>query len=166
MPPVMERLAPVDGGHNLFLETCFLWIDITAPLYWWKQIDRYRAPADGDEGFLPTATTQQSESTMHTLMARPLTQEDFERPIWPGTLARLNESIAARDFESANNELPGGFLQARMKVTNYKSLRNIIAQRRTHRLGAWRLFIREIYAQCQHPEFLRDLAADVKLKAT
>jgi hypothetical protein len=146
MAPVMERLGSRDGGHNKFLESIVVWMDITAPRHFWQQFDTYR-----------TGMTKQSGSTMHTLLKRPLTNADFESPLPAQTLARLNELVAARDLIALKNELPEGFLQRRVVCTNYKVLRNIIAQRRTHRSPVWQVFCGQVVSQADHPEFLRDL---------
>jgi hypothetical protein len=146
MASVMERLAPRDGGHNKFLESIVLWMDIVAPRHFWQQFDTYRV-----------GTTKQSGSTMHTLVKRPLTNADFESPLPAQTLARLNELVGARDLITLKNELPEGFLQRRVVCTNYKVLRNMISQRRTHRSPVWQVFCGLVVAQAAHPEFLRDL---------
>jgi len=54
MLTLSDKLASKDGGHNKFLESIAVWLDITAPRYWWSQLDTYRA-----------GVTKQSESTMH-----------------------------------------------------------------------------------------------------
>jgi len=70
MPRVAQKLAFRGDGHNKFLESIVLWLDITAPRYWWQQFDTYRA-----------GVSKQSASTMHTMTRRALTQEDFEHSI-------------------------------------------------------------------------------------
>ena len=77
---VAQKLAKKDGGHNKFLESIVLWVDIDAPRYWWSEFDTYRV-----------GTTKQSESTMHTITKRVLTPDDFETPILDATLDFLNE---------------------------------------------------------------------------
>lgn len=57
MSRVLEANAPKDGGHNKFLESIQLWLDISAPRYWWSEFDTYRV-----------GTSKQSASTMHTLV--------------------------------------------------------------------------------------------------
>jgi hypothetical protein len=146
MPAVAARLCHQDGGHNKFLESMVVWFEIRAPRYWWQQMDTYRA-----------GSSKQSESTMHTLLKRPLTQDDFAAPLHPETLQRLNRLLADRQFEPLKNELPEGFLQRRIVCTNYKTLRNIILQRRSHRLPEWSEFIREVLRQVAHPELLPPL---------
>ncbi len=143
MEGVAEKLAQRDNGENKFLESIVVWLDVTAPRYWWQQFDTYRV-----------GITKQSGSTMHTILKRILMQDDFERPLPLQTLARLNELVLSRDFENLKNELPEGFLQRRIVCTNYKALRHIIQQREKHRLGAWQLFCHEIQVQVQHPEYL------------
>jgi hypothetical protein len=143
MAGVAQRLCHKDGGHNKFLETMVVWLDITAPRYWWQQFDTYRV-----------GMTKQSESTMHTLLRRPLRQDDFEGGIHPGTLSRLNALIAAREFEQVKRELPEAFVQRRIVCTNYKTLRNMVVQRATHRLGEWQVFCEALLGQLTHPAFI------------
>jgi hypothetical protein len=142
MPSVMARLAGKGGGHDKFLESIVLWIDITAPRGWWQQFDTYRH------------VTKQSESTMNDGTTRVLTQADFERPIPPDTLDRLNNLAASGDMESLENERPEGFLQRRMVCVCYKTMRNIIDQRKNHKKKLWKFFETEILAQAKHPELL------------
>ena len=60
MADVALKLASKDGGHNKFLESIYIWLDITAPRFWWQEADTYRL------------STKQSESTMHTMTNRPM----------------------------------------------------------------------------------------------
>jgi len=140
---VALKLAKKDGGHNKFLESIQVWIDITAPRYWWQQFDTYRV-----------GTTKQSGSTMHTIMRRNLHQDDFEKPIYLGTLDHLNHLIRIKDFDQLKNELPEGFLQRRIVGTNYKVLRNMILQRGTHKLKEWQFFLYTVRSQVEHKGFL------------
>ena len=126
---ISVKLQDMDGGHNKFLESIVVWMDIKAPLYWWKQFDTYR-----------TGITKQSESTMHTLMKRPIVQEDFEDEIPVELLGLLNKLRDDGKFEELNNILPSGYLQRRMVCTNFKTLRNMRMQRKNHKLKQWREF--------------------------
>lgn len=146
MPRVADRLYCHDDGHNKFLESIAVWLDIIAPRYWWQQFDTYRV-----------GMTKQSESTMHTLMKKPLSQESFEHPIHPDTLERLNALIAARDFETVKVELPEGFLQRRVVCTNYKVLRHIVTQRLRHRLPEWTVFCQEVCSQLAHGDYMKPM---------
>ena len=143
MPEVALRLAGMDKGHNKFLESIVVWLDITAPRYFWQQFDTYRV-----------GVTKQSESTMHTAMKRWLTPRDFDGRIHPDALAHLNYSIRRKNFDMLKCELPEGFLQRRIVCCNYKSLKHIIGQRHNHRLPEWQIFCQAIQAQVEYKEFL------------
>lgn len=126
---LLKKLANKDGGHNKALESVAVAIDIDAPLYWWSQMDTYRC-----------GVTKQSESKMHTMLKRELTQDDFEGGILPGPLSYVNYFIREKNLEDALKHLPMGFLQRRIIVTNYKAIRTIYSQRRNHKLKQWRQF--------------------------
>jgi len=143
MARVAQKLCDKDGGHNKFLEHIVVWLEIRAPRYIWQEFDTYRV-----------GVSKSSESTMHTILKRPLTQEDFSSPIGFWQLRRLNKLIRNREFLKLKDELPEGFLQRRMVCVNYKSLRNIINQRKTHRLPHWKMMIELIISQLDHPELL------------
>jgi hypothetical protein len=147
---VALKLAFQDGGHNKFLESIFVWLDVTAPRYWWQEADTYRL------------STKQSESTMHTIHKRRLTQEDFEHDIPKSHLKHLNIlcdeyciNKSTDNLEKLKSQIPEGFLQRRIWVMNYKTLRNILIQRTKHRLSEWRIvFCPYIRNAIQHPELL------------
>ena len=138
---VATKLAPMDGGHNKFLEQIQYWILVQAPLFWWKQADTYRV-----------GVSKSSESTMHKSWKNGLTQEMFETPIFQDTLNNLNNSI--REYNSPIvkpdrkkyletliiGNLPDGYLQTRLLNVNAKCLRNMYFQRRDHKLKQWRDF--------------------------
>ena len=146
MKVVADKLVKRGGSHAKFLESIAVWIDITAPRYFWQQFDTYRI-----------GVTKQSESTMHTLTKRPLTGKDFADHVACEMVDLMNELIADNDLESAKANLPESFLQRRIVCTNYMALQRIIRQRRTHKLAEWHVFIRSIFNQCEHPEFLETL---------
>ena len=127
---VARRLAGRGGGHDKFLRQIMAWLDVTAPAYLWPELDQYKV-----------ATVTQSESKMHTLLKYPITQECFERPINPETLAYLEGLRQAGDFLRLLNELPHGWLQRRILSCSAATLRNIIEQRRGHKLPEWGVFI-------------------------
>lgn len=142
---VADNLAHKQGGHNKFLESVMVWLDITAPRYWWAQADTYRV-----------GITKQSESTMHTILRRHLTDEDFEGGCHPGILQLLNEAIEAGSFDWIKHHLPESFLQRRIVCTNYKTLQNMEAQRRTHRLKEWQFFLDAIKSQLSKSEWISE----------
>ena len=160
MQSVAERLAGKGLGHDKFLESIQVWLDIKAARYWWQEFDTYRV-----------GTSKQSESTMHTITKRELTQEDFEYPIPQALLDHLNALCGAykytegeaRDatFLALKAALPEGFLQRRVVCTNYKVLQNMIRQRYNHRLPEWKEFIWFLADNLHHTELLpsRELRA-------
>ena len=128
------------GSHCKFLESIIIWLDITAPRYWWQECSTYRAPQDGEDGFMPSGITTQSESTMHTILDREIVQADFALTVPNLTLVRLNILREAKKFKQLKVELGEGFLQRRIICTNYKVLHHIYQQRWRHRLVEWLVF--------------------------
>lgn len=145
MPDVARRLCFLGDGHNKFLESVVVWIDLTAPRYFWQQLDTYRV-----------GVTKQSESTMHTLTSRPLSQTDFAHRIPEDHLGHLNALVAAEAWERVKWDLPESFLQRRVVCVNYMTLQRMVRQRRAHRLPEWRSFIDQLLEQVQHPEWLEE----------
>ncbi len=156
MPALAVKLASRDGGHNKFLEAIVVWLDVRAPRYWWQEADTYRI------------STKQSESTMHTLLnelsgiditstygVKHYIDANFEPDsITVGQLDALYRAVEAGDHSFIKRKLPEGFMQSRMWVVNYRCLRNIILQRREHRLPHWHEFIASVLAQVDHPLLL------------
>lgn len=147
---VALKLCNQDHGHNKFLEMIDVWLDITAPRYWWQEADTYRL------------STKQSESTMHTIHKRNLTQDDFEGFIESTTLNWLNSLINNYNLKKDQYSflllkchMPEGFLQRRIWKLSYKNLREILIQRSNHRLPEWReIFCPYILSNVEHPELL------------
>jgi len=160
MPGVAQKLADKDGGHNKFLESITVWLDVRAPRYWWQEADTFRL------------STKQSESTMHTLTdellavdmedaaaVRAFLEQNFEPDACPlDTLRAIYAAAHNKDLIGVKKRLPEGFLQTRLWCMSYKTLRNIILQRRTHRLPHWKQFVRQTLEQIDHPELLPGLA--------
>ena len=135
---IAETLAFKQGGHNKFLESMQVWLLIRGSLSFWKQFDTYRV-----------GTTKQSESTMHTLKHRTLTSQDFTEETF--CFANINN---INDIDVLRDNLPSGFLECRVVNTNYKTLQNIIHQRKNHRSKKWNTFIEMLLKQVQHPNLL------------
>lgn len=143
MERVTKKLAHMDGGHNKFLESIIVWLDVTAPRGWWQEADTYRL------------TSKQSESTMHTITKRPLTHDDFHAgQITDSHLHFLNHLISEENWESVKLHLPESFLQRRIWRVDYKTLRNILLQRWNHRWKLWREFCEAVLEQVGYPELL------------
>jgi hypothetical protein len=158
----MERLAKkqgtMDGGHNKFLESIITWWWIRAPRGWWQEYDTYRLE------------TKNSASTMHTIQRRALGLSDYEQPIPQWTIEHFNEvlhtatdgfenkgRLSGDNLKTVKHALPEGYLQTRQCRISYKTLRNMILQRRTHRYDLWQFFIKSVLEQVEHPELLPEL---------
>ena len=135
---IAETLAFKQGGHNKFLESMQVWLLIRGSLSFWKQFDTHRV-----------GTTKQSESTMHTLKKRALTENDFTKETFCIPTITQNFSI-----DEMRDSLPSGFLECRVVNTNYKTLQNIIHQRKNHKSKKWNTFIEMLLKQVKFPQFL------------
>ena len=135
------RLAKAGSDHRKYLRQIFVTMDITAPLYWWKEFDTYKV-----------GTVANSTSTMHKIQAKEFSREDFscDRLDEPA-LAVLDSVIAFLEAERCKfNEtkdkqawhnmiqlLPSSFNQMRTVTMNYEVLINVYYARRTHKLAEW-----------------------------
>lgn len=132
------------GGHDKFLRQIGVVLDITAPLYWWKQMDTYKV-----------GTVAQSESTMHTLLKKPITKDCFESGQVPDFYVNFLEDLRQDgDFGKLNALLPQSWLQRRIWTGNYAVLKNIILQRENHKLPEWKFFFDALFPALGHPELL------------
>lgn len=138
------KLASRGGGHDKFLRQIGVVLDITAPLYWWKQMDTYKV-----------GTVAQSESTMHTLLKKPVTKDCFESGQVPDFYVNFLEDLRQDgDFAKLNACLPQSWLQRRIWTGNYAVLKNIILQRENHKLPEWKFFFDALLPTLSHPELL------------
>lgn len=151
---ILPKYAFGIPGEGKFLESMIIYLDVTAPRFWWQEADTYRV-----------GTTKQSESTMHTITKCNLIQDDFEYPIPFRWLEDLNHLIylyktvtdveeKKKIFLQIKNNLPEGFLQRRIWMISYKTLQNIYNQRYNHRLPQWKEFLDSVLSQIKHPEFI------------
>lgn len=142
----MNVLAGLGNGHDKFLRAINVVLDITAPLYWWKEFDTYKI-----------GTVTQSESTMHTLTKKSITKDMFEDgdSIYQSTIDQLEQDRLNNDFYTLNKNLPHSFLQRRIVSTNYAVLANIIKQRNNHKLPEWVYLCDVVKNQINHPNFLK-----------
>ena len=150
-----RKLCRAGSDHRKFLRQIMVSMDITAPLYWWKEFDTYKV-----------GTVANSCSTMHTIHKRDLTVYDFshERLI-PYALKRLESTISeingyrnvfvnwetqsrgiqeVFDFKRENawyqiiQLLPTSYNQLRTVTLNYEVALKMIGARKAHKLGEWR----------------------------
>lgn len=140
---VADRLSHKGGGHNKFLESITVYQDITAARDWWSQFDTYRI-----------GITKQSQSTMHTLTKKPLTQDNFAIRIKESYLDYINNLIEANEpISKIKKALPEAFLQRRFVCTNYLTLQKIYSQRHKHKLGEWKLYCSHLLTY-PHPNWI------------
>ena len=143
-------LAHKGGGHNKFLESIQVWIDVEAPRSFWQEFDTYRI-----------GITKQSESTMHTLKKRAPVQSDFEKDM-PIQMLIAFRSVYDQfkeghfTLEQLKESLPEGFLQRRITCLNYRNIQHIYMQRHDHRYLRWREFNHLMLDQLEHPEFIKE----------
>ena len=140
---LMKRLSNAGTDHRKFMRMITVYLDITAPLYWWKEFDTYKV-----------GTVANSCSTMHKIHAKEFTLEDFSceklydplgdlRP----TIDRLNvyrerylETKDKNDWWQMIQLLPTSYNQKRTVMLNYEVLANIYKSRRNHKLDEWHTF--------------------------
>lgn len=138
---LMTKLAKAGTDHRKFMRMISVYLDITAPLYWWKEFDTYKV-----------GTVANSCSTMHKIAEKEFTLEDFShehlvgiaKDDLNGTLAVLNHF---RKFYLKTKEksfwwqmiqlLPSSYNQKRTVMLNYEVLANIYKSRRNHKLDEW-----------------------------
>ncbi len=136
-----HRLSVSGSDHRKYLRQIFVSMDITAPLYWWKEFDTYKV-----------ATVANSCSTMHKIHAKPFCREDFSHDrMSEGALAcldaviacleeRRTEYLATKDKAAWHDMiqlLPSSYNQLRTVTLNYETLVNIYYARRHHKLPEW-----------------------------
>jgi hypothetical protein len=142
------KLARSGSDHRKYLRQIFVSVDITAPLYWWKEFDTYKV-----------ATVANSTSTMHKIHAKPFSRADFSTDHMDGeTLAKFDgviaflEELRQKYMENKDKQywydmiqfLPSSYDQMRTVTLNYETLTNIYYARRNHKLDEWREFCKWI----------------------
>ena len=138
-------LRKAGSDHRKFIRQIFVSVDITAPLYWWKEYDTYKV-----------ATVANSTSTMHNIHSKPFSREDFSTDhMTPDTLTFMDqviqrlESIRLKFVEEGKKKedwydliqlLPSSYNQMRTCSLNYETLVNIYYARKGHKLEEWHTF--------------------------
>ena len=144
---LLKKLVLNGDSHAKVMRMVQVWLDIEAPRYWWAEMDTYKV-----------GTTTMSESTMHTVTKRHLTENDFEMG-FGGVLdyewiQKLNDLIDNKDWYGVKSRLPESFLQRRIVNLNYQTLRHIYIDRKNHRLPQWKKFL-AILNDLPFPELIR-----------
>ena len=150
---LMKKLAKVGPSHAKYRRFITVTMDVTGPLYWWKEMDTYKVGTVGN-----------SCSTMHTIADKEFELEDFscehlisDEPIptrvysakdmMEATVANLN--LFRRLYLDTKDKkywwqmiqlLPSSYNQKRTLLVNYEVLANIYHQRKEHKLDEWRTF--------------------------
>lgn len=147
-----QRLIKGGSEHRKFLRQIFVCVDITAPLYWYKELDTYKI-----------GTVANSTSTMHKIMSKPFSLDMFEiddfdeveRADFEEVLRICNkyrnlyleykdggwDETAKKYWKALIRILPESWLQTRTITMNYEVIRNIVHQRANHKLIEWHKFI-------------------------
>ena len=144
-----SKLAAAGSDHRKFLRQIIVSMDITAPLYWWKEFDTYKV-----------GTVANSCSTMHKLMHKEFELEDFSTEhmnkwtlnITKDAIRQMNYCrnlyLAEKDPERKKDAwwqviqlLPTSYNQKRTVMLNYEVLTNIYETRKGHRLDEWKTFL-------------------------
>lgn len=141
----------IRGGseHRKFLRQIFVTVDITAPLYWWKEFDTYKV-----------GTAANSTSTMHKIDSKPITIDDFEIDDYDARLQLIDPIHLGIRVDNFINDLeqlrqlfkqtgdkkywkelirwlPESYLQTRTVTMNYENLLSMCHQRDSHKLNEW-----------------------------
>jgi len=140
-----KRLCHAGGDHRKFIRQIFVSVDITAPLYWWKEFDTYKV-----------GTVANSCSTMHKIHAKPIEREDFSCDRLDGEGLRALDALieyleGERQKFCADKEnrqpwhnmiqlLPSSYNQMRTVTMNYENLINMYYARKNHKLAEWHTF--------------------------
>ena len=143
-----SRLAKAGSDHRKFLRQIIVSMDITAPLYWWKEFDTYKV-----------GTVANSTSTMHKIHSKPFERDDFSHEkMSEDAIAVLDSLVAYLEGERVKfvetkdkaywhnmiQLLPSSYNQLRTVTLNYEVLINIYYARRFHKLDEWHVLCSEI----------------------
>lgn len=145
-----QKLIKAGSDHRKFMRQIFVSVDITAPLYWWKEFDTYKV-----------GTVANSCSTMHKIHSKPIELSDFSFDnmtidfttgddslgfdfLYQRTVENC-EILRRRYVETKDKKywraliqlLPESYNQKRTITLNYENLRNIYGSRRNHKLDEW-----------------------------
>lgn len=141
---LMKKLAKAGPSHAKYRRFITVTMDVTGPLYWWKEMDTYKVGTVGN-----------SCSTMHKIADKEFELEDFSiEHLYPGTLPTFKAILAElnchrygylhtdykEDWWQMIQLLPSSYNQKRTLLVNYEVLANIYHQRKGHKLDEWHTF--------------------------
>ncbi len=139
-----KRLCKAGSDHRKFIRQILVSVDITAPMYWWKEFDTYKV-----------GTVANSTSTMHKIHSKPFELEDFSNDhLSESAVAALVQFMQVLEekrlsFVETKNKadwydiiqlLPSSYNQTRTVTMNYENLLNMYFARRSHKLEEWHTY--------------------------
>lgn len=139
-----KKLCKAGSDHRKFIRQILVSVDITAPLYWWKEFDTYKV-----------ATVANSTSTMHKIHSRPFEMSDFSCDrLTAGGVKALESLLEYLEYcrikfvETKDKAywydiiqlLPESYNQTRTITMNYENLLNMYYARRNHKLAEWHTY--------------------------
>ena len=176
---LMKKLARAGDDHGKVLRYLDVYVDIDAPLYWWKEFRTYRKGRkfmDDGDGFLDPDELElhietNSCSTMHKIQAKEFTLEDFScehlmdeaKYILSSTIGILN--LCREQFNETKDKkwwwqmiqlLPSSYNQKRTVKMNYQCLKNMYHARKNHKLDEWHDFC----AWCESLPYFTELCCE------
>lgn len=149
-----KRLCQAGGDHRKFIRQIFITVDITAPIYWWKEYDTYKV-----------GTVANSTSTMHRIHSKPFDWEDFSTDhMTPEALEQMKsligclEQIRLKYMETKDKQLwysmiqllPESYHQMRTCTLSYENAISMYRARHMHKLQEWHTFCNWV---CELPYF-------------
>ncbi len=169
---LMRRLIRAGSSHRKFLRQIFVSVDITAPLYWWKEYDTYKV-----------GTVANSCSTMHKIHSKPIELSDFSiddfeipdadialkdcfinvvadcemlRKAYLEALEKGQNDLAKQCWKGLIQLLPQSYNQKRTVTMTYENLLNMVSQRRGHKLDEWHDFCDWVFTLPYAEELLKE----------
>lgn len=139
-----KRLCNAGSDHRKFIRQIFVSMDITAPLYWWKEFDTYKV-----------GTVANSTSTMHKIHSKEFTLDDFSTDhMNEESLKAFSDFISFLETQRVHylenkdkgywysmiQLLPSSYNQMRTVTLDYETLRNIYHARKNHKLDEWHTY--------------------------
>ena len=157
---LMKKLVKSGTDHRKFMRMITVYVDITAPIYWFKEFDTYKI-----------GSVSNSTSTMHTIHKKEFTLDDFSyEHLDDFSLKYLEQTImylnAMREMYLENKNkhywwqmiqlLPSSYNQKRTVMLNYEVLSNMYRSRKNHKLDEWRTFCKWIESLPYAKELITD----------
>lgn len=157
---LMQRLFKAGTEHRKFMRQIFVSMDITAPLYWWKEVDTHKI-----------GTVANSCSTMHKIHAKEFTLDDFSHEHLSEAYVKFLKDLitalnSARSMYNAYKDkiwwwqmiqlLPSSYNQRRTVTMNYENAATIIKQRSGHKLNEWNEFVEVLIEELPYLKEIMD----------